>query len=263
VVATDPALAIETFVARAERELAQQTEALAALRMKVPALSEQYARGRAAAGEEPGFEIIVPIEDIRRQLYLAAEAVRRDIRSVEHLPGTAGFEELRVAQYGLLARGVRDRLVIATDRLLDPEVFAHYERLEARGHCTRTLPDVGTRMLLYDKDLAVLPVDPTNLDLGAIFIRVRSVIDLLIFMYDHIWSIAKPVFSVQLDWQTPSGRPARVLELIAAGTKDETIARTLRVAVRTVRRDIAELKQALNVNTRAEVVAAAVRKGWL
>jgi DNA-binding NarL/FixJ family response regulator len=54
-----------------------------------------------------------------------------------------------------------------------------------------------------------------------------------------------------------------VLELVAAGVKDERIARTLGVATRTVRRDIADLRERLGVTSRAEIVAAAVRRGWL
>jgi DNA-binding NarL/FixJ family response regulator len=45
--------------------------------------------------------------------------------------------------------------------------------------------------------------------------------------------------------------------------KDESIARALGVGPRTVRRDISELKDALGVNSRAEIVAAAAKRGWL
>jgi DNA-binding NarL/FixJ family response regulator len=56
---------------------------------------------------------------------------------------------------------------------------------------------------------------------------------------------------------------ARVLELMAAGVKDDRIARILGVGSRTVRRDIAEIKESLGASSRTEVVAAAVRQGWL
>jgi DNA-binding NarL/FixJ family response regulator len=95
------------------------------------------------------------------------------------------------------------------------------------------------------------------------FIRQRSLIDTLILMYDYLWTLACPIFTTAIDDGTPTGRPAQVLELMSLGFKDESIARSLGLGVRSIRRDIVLLKTQLNVSTRAEVVAAAVRKGWL
>jgi DNA-binding NarL/FixJ family response regulator len=51
--------------------------------------------------------------------------------------------------------------------------------------------------------------------------------------------------------------------MISAGATDDAIARTLGVGVRTIRRDVAELRTSLGVGTRTEIVAAAIRQGWL
>lgn len=59
------------------------------------------------------------------------------------------------------------------------------------------------------------------------------------------------------------GRRGRVLELVAAGNKDERIARSLGVGTRTIRRDIAELKNQLGAASRAEIVTAAIKRGLL
>jgi DNA-binding NarL/FixJ family response regulator len=48
-----------------------------------------------------------------------------------------------------------------------------------------------------------------------------------------------------------------------AGMKDERIARALGVRPRTVRRDIAQLRAALGVSSRTEIVTAAAKRGWL
>lgn len=117
-------------------------------------------------------------------------------------------------------------------------------------------------MIIYDRDLAVLPVDADNMDLGAYFIRQRSVINAFVMMYDVMWQIATPIFSAAVDG-APVGRHARILELLALGYKDEAISRALNIGVRTIRRDVAELKELLGVSSRAEIVAAAVRRGWL
>jgi DNA-binding NarL/FixJ family response regulator len=83
-------------------------------------------------------------------------------------------------------------------------------------------------------------------------------------MFDHLWAGADPIFTDDLtEEDRPSSRAARVLELVAIGTKDERIARSLGVGTRTVRREVAELRAVLGVQSRAEITAAAVRRGWL
>jgi DNA-binding CsgD family transcriptional regulator len=263
VVTIDPSLAVETHIVRAERAIAVEVEGLAALRAQIPALVDEQAHGRSAAADEPGFEIVTAVADIRRQLYLAAERAHGELRSIDHAPGPHNFEDGRAAQFALLARGVRDRTILATQSLADPVLLAEYAEMHARGHLARALPNVTTRLLIYDRDLAVLPVDPYNMPLGAIFIRVPSVINAMILMYDYMWSAATPVFTTTSDDEAPTGRRARILELLAVGTKDERIARTLGVGVRTIRRDVAELKSTLGVSSRAEIAAAAIRRDWL
>jgi DNA-binding CsgD family transcriptional regulator len=263
VVTIDPALAVETHIVRIERQMAEQAEALAQLRAQIPQLASDYAGGRKAAGDQPGFEIVERLEDVRRQVDLAGERVKADIRSMEHRPLGVGLVHNRAIQDGVFERGVRDRLIMSTQGLHEPGVLAHYEELERQGHRLRALPNVETRLLLYDCDLAVLPIDPTDPSLGAIFIRVPTVIDMLILMYDHMWSVATPVFTKSVEAEGLAGRRAQILELLALGTKDERIARTIGIGVRTVRREIADLKAVLGVSSRAEIAAAAIRKGWL
>jgi DNA-binding NarL/FixJ family response regulator len=118
-------------------------------------------------------------------------------------------------------------------------------------------------MLIMDESLAVLAVDAENPRKGAIFIQEHGIVQLLIYMFDRLWSDADAVFNVSQDPNAPTGRTARILELMAGGVKDEKIARTLGIATRTVRRDIADLRIRLGVTSRTEIITAALRRGWL
>ena len=55
----------------------------------------------------------------------------------------------------------------------------------------------------------------------------------------------------------------QLLELLAGGAKDEQIARTMGVSLRTVRRRIASLLAELGVDSRFQAGMEAVRRGWL
>ncbi|HEX5861291.1 MAG TPA: helix-turn-helix domain-containing protein, partial [Nocardioides sp.] len=54
-----------------------------------------------------------------------------------------------------------------------------------------------------------------------------------------------------------------LLQQLAAGAKDEQIARVLGISLRTVRRRVADLLSELGVDTRFQAGAEAVRRGWL
>jgi DNA-binding CsgD family transcriptional regulator len=257
----DPVLAIETHIARHERKLAQQAEQVAELRCQLPELATQYTRGRASANAQ--VEIVMGAEDVRHQVYLAAERARFETRSLDNNPVLTALRHSREINFNTLGRGVQERSIFASAALSEPGVFGEIEELHRFGHHVRTLPDVPIRLLIYDTDLVVLPIDPGELSVGAMFIRSESLIATFIYMFDRLWAEADPLFAELNDGAIPSGRAARVLELMAIGTKDESIARSLGVGVRTIRRDVADLRSLLGVNSRAEIAAAAVRRGWL
>jgi DNA-binding CsgD family transcriptional regulator len=262
-VAIDPTLAVETHIVRAERQLAEQAEELAKLRAQIPGLAADYARGRAAAGDQPGFEIVLDGNEVNRQLYIAAERDLTESRSIYHSVTLSALHRSFQTDSEMLARGIQQMTIVPSDDLDDPEFYAELARRSRNGELIRTLPSTPTRLLIFGRDIAVLPLDPADLSLGAMFIRLSGLVDLLIFLFDQLWSSATPVFVAEPGSGAPSGRTARVLELLAAGTKDERIARTIGVGVRTIRRDIADLKESLGVASRAELVGAAIRRGWL
>jgi DNA-binding CsgD family transcriptional regulator len=263
VVAIDPALAIESHIGHEERTLLDGLQELTALRAEIPAFVSDYARGRRAAGDEAGVEIIVALDDVRHQIYQASQRVKADVRSLYHTSTVESFRDSQPSEVEMLGRGVRSRSIIGAQELNDPEIYAELEKQHTRGDSFRALPEIPTRMLIYDRELAILRVEATTPQRGAIFVRVSTLIDMLVLLFDHMWSVADPVFTESNDLGAPAGRRARVLELMAIGTKDERIARTLGIGARTIRRDIADLKTTLGVSSRAEIVAAAVRKGWL
>ncbi|HWA65209.1 MAG TPA: LuxR C-terminal-related transcriptional regulator [Mycobacteriales bacterium] len=261
--AYEPSLAVETLIARTERELAGRHEQLRSIRSKLPALSESYALARAVDHNTAAIEVVVSLEEIRERISLASEQTKQEHRHLMRDAKAASIRAAAPVDAESLARGVHQRSIIGTSDLAEPDVYEALRELHELGEEIRSLPYVPTQMMVMDRDLAVVPRAPVDSSLGAIFVRERTIVDLLVYMFDHLWSIALPVFGSVEGLGAPSGRVARVLELMAAGVKDERIARTLEVGSRTVRRDIAELKERLSVASRTEVVAAAVRQGWL
>jgi DNA-binding CsgD family transcriptional regulator len=263
VTAIDPTLVIETHIARAERELAERAEEFAALRSFIPDFANEYARGRNIDGSQPGVEVIEALQDIRRQLDLASETATTDARTLAHTSTVDGFRESLASGLGMIARGVRCRSIVGPHELNNPELYSELQAWHEHGEHFRVLPEVPTRLMIVDRSVALLMVDPADYRSGAVFVRVQSLVDMLILLFDHLWSIAVPIFESSGDPEAPTGRQARTLELLAIGNTDELIARTLGVGPRTIGRDISDLKTILGVSSRAEIAAAAVRKRWV
>lgn len=259
----EPTIAIETLIARGERELASRRERLGSIRTSVPELAEIYIRARAANQDTVGLDVVHAYDEIQDRILLASENTRNEHR---HFMRGVRAETVRTAAKAdadSLGRGVHQRSLIGTSDLEDPEVFAALQVLHDLGEEIRVVASVPTQMMIMDHDLAVVPRCADDQSQGAIFIREQVLVDLLVSLFDQMWSTAIPVFDNSNRPGAPVGRMARVLALMATGVKDETIARSLGVGVRTVRRDIADLKEALGVSSRAEIVTAAVRRGWL
>jgi DNA-binding CsgD family transcriptional regulator len=263
VTAIDPALVLETYIARAEREMTERAEQIAGLRTLIPDFANEYALGRITDGSLPGVDIVVAADDIRHRIDLASETATTDTRSIYHGTTLEGVQRGLHADLDMIARGVRCRSIVGPNELDDPDLYAVLGVEHSYGESFRALPEVPSRLLIFDQKVAVLQVDPADIRFGAVFVRMPTVITSLTWLFDHLWSIADPIFMSSSDPQAPTGRLARTLELIAIGNTDERIARTLGVAVRTIARDVSQLKVALGVKSRAEIPAAAIRRGWL
>jgi DNA-binding NarL/FixJ family response regulator len=263
VVVIDPTLAVESHIATEERRLAERAAALAAIRAQLPEVAGEYDRGRASLGHEPGFEVVVGLEEIRRHLYLAAQGKRRECRNVIPNPRADALRDADQIDFDALARGVRMRTIVGSAGLETPGTYEVLKDHACHGEEIRKITAPPAQMVVLDDDLAVLPVNAAHESEAALFVRAQSMINALIYLFEALWTDASPVFIAAQDDLAPDGRSAQILELLAAGAKDDRISRALGVGVRTIRRDISEIKATLGVSTRTQVVAAAVRKGWL
>ena len=260
--AADPRIAIEYAVAAEQRDLADRLTNLSALRAHLPALAQEYARGRQRIDAELPIEVVNGLEATRSRILMLEEAAHTEVLSVQEQLSPRPVVAALQQDLASLARGVAGRTLVQRDALADEEAFHYFGTVAAAGEQVRMVDQVPARLLVFDNEVAVVPLDASDRARGALFVRVRTIVDMCVFLFERMWADASPLFVVAANG-APSGRAARILELMAAGRKDETIARSLGVGVRTVRRDIAVLMADLGEHSRASTVAAAIRRGWL
>jgi DNA-binding CsgD family transcriptional regulator len=113
----------------------------------------------------------------------------------------------------------------------------------------RVLQPMPLRLLIFDGNTAVLPAGGVRPSRFAV-IRQPDVLRALADVFDMTWSRARPI-RVEHD---PAARMDRtrmeILCQLAAGHKDEVVARRLGLSVRTCRRHIAEIMEQLGATSR-------------
>ncbi len=247
-------------------------------RVKLAAEMAQVEQGRAAVRG-----LIEELTPLQPQSVLARldgldgvrgtlEQLARDARveALSFVPGggqgRASLDASRPLDEDALARGVRLRTLYTDSAARDRPTSAHVAHLVALGAEARTVPVLPIRMLVVDAEIAVLPVDPDKSAAGALVVRERGIVAAVRALFHSYWDISRPFgapVSVGVSLDEPTRQQRAVLDLLARGMKDESIARSLGTSVRTVRRVVAELMELLDAESRFEAGVNAVRRGWL
>lgn len=184
-------------------------------------------------------------------------------------PSPLAMEQSRDSDEALFARGVRVRSVGLDSFRRDKQSLKAMATNAARGAEIRTSPTLPRRMIIYDRDHAIIATDATDPALGALHIASGPVVEMLIVLFERYWDEARPFpdgndsSDVDADAGAPTAMELHVLQMLARGMKDESIARTTGQSVRTVRRVIAGLTEQAGAKGRFDLALEASRRGWL
>lgn len=159
-----------------------------------------------------------------------------------------------------IASGRRSRAIYPV-RALHQAPDALRARAQA-GEQIRVTADLPTRLIVIGSTHAVLPEPLGFADEPRLLIRQRGMVEALTLLFELIWERAVAVPALELGEARPELRRF-LLQQLAAGAKDEQIARTLGISLRTVRRRVAGLLIDLGVDSRFQAGVEAARRGWL
>ncbi|WP_073951074.1 helix-turn-helix transcriptional regulator [Streptomyces kebangsaanensis] len=221
----------------------------------------------SAPAEAPVVEKLESLETIRSRIDTLAFFAREEILSAE--PYTAltheNIQHSRPLDLRCIKRGVRIRNIVRTEALEDPLTAGYLRELVSMGAEVRMLDEISTRILVYDRRIALTPVDPADSSRGALVAQEPGLVANMVALFEEIWSSAAELTSL-------GGRSERdrlpeveqqVLEAMCRGTKDEIGARQLGVSVRTYRRYVASILQILDAASRPQAALLARERGWI
>jgi DNA-binding CsgD family transcriptional regulator len=130
----------------------------------------------------------------------------------------------------------------------------------AAGEEIRLIDDMPTRLMIISGTHVIVPEPLGYADSPRLLVRQGALVGALTLLFELFWEKAVP--AAELSGPRSSERTF-ILRQLQSGAKDEQIARTMGLSLRTVRRRISELMIELGADTRFQAGAEAARRGWL
>ncbi|MEW1910148.1 helix-turn-helix transcriptional regulator [Kitasatospora sp. NPDC085895] len=197
-----------------------------------------------------------------RQIEAAAESeVLRFDSPPYHTDGPANPVEERNLQRGVVYRVVYSRSAVENTAYYD----ANIRPCIAAGEQARVLPTVPVKLTVFDGRLAIVSMSFVEAEVNdsLLLVHPSSLLSALTGLFETSWRTALPM-------HRGSGSPPglgpvqrRILELLATGVTDDTIAELLGVSRRTLSRHLEQIGARAGSRTRFQLALHAARNGWL
>jgi DNA-binding CsgD family transcriptional regulator len=151
----------------------------------------------------------------------------------------------------LVVRGV-DVRSLGVPPAVEDVTAAHALALTRRGVQYREFAELPAKMILFDRRIAVVPLDPAAPGKGALEITAVETVDRLARWFEHRWDDAgattPPTTAVRL-----TSRERRIVALLAAGHTDASAAARLGLSERTVAYAVSDAMERFRVQNRFQL----------
>ncbi|MGI8900845.1 MAG: LuxR family transcriptional regulator [Nocardioides sp.] len=160
-----------------------------------------------------------------------------------------------------LSRGTRMRTLYQHSARHSPATREYVADITAQGAEVRTLDEFFRRLIVVDRQVAVVPASDNHH--VAIAIYDKSLIAYLVDIFDRSWERAQPfnVSGDQAERHIAADVRAMSIRLLVEGHSDPASAKRLAVSTRTYAGYIAALKDEYGVQTRFQLGYAMGREG--
>ncbi|MBW6432473.1 helix-turn-helix transcriptional regulator [Actinoplanes hulinensis] len=260
--AVSPTLGLQSLLARQQADVEHRLRRIAAGQAAVAAILAEYSD--QAAEEAPEAERVVGPDAIQSRLEELALTLREELLSiVPSVPSVAAAETARRHNAELVARGITIRTSLRDSARRDPVAAEYAKSLTDVGAEVRTAPLLPPRMLIFDRAIAIVPIDPGHTAQGVLQLSGLGVVASLVTLYEQVWRTAVPLGAVARDSDGITPIQRELLQLLAQGHTDSSAATRLGLSERTCRRAMAELMERLGARSRFEAGLLAAREGWI
>lgn len=257
--AAPPGTALASLLQGEVQALEERRARLDAVRARLAGFAADHLMGQTRSWATVPFEVLSEAEAVAafEELQRGTEGeilTCHPVEEIEIVP--AAFHDVVREQ---LAAGRPMRAVYPASVVEDPRKLAYVRHWAAAGEQVRLLPFTTREIDVFGDRVALVSSRWEDRPGGMILIHAPAMIAILRELFERYWERAVPLSQAT----APAGADlrSRVLDLLAMGAKDETIARQLGVSLRTVRRRIAELMDEVGATTRFQAGMEIKRRG--
>ena len=184
------------------------------------------------------------VSDCRSELLTAQPHGRRPVNALAQ----AEDRDLRA-----LDRGVKMRTLYQHSARQSPPTREYVAEMTAHGAEVRTLDEFFRRLIIVDREVAVIPGSEDHA--VAVALRDKSVVDYLVDIFERSWARGRPFTAHEARNETSIADDVRAMtiRLLVEGHSDPASAKRLGVSTRTYAGYIAALKDEYGVQTRFQL----------
>ena len=247
---TRPDVAVDVLVARKQAELA-------AVQAQARGLLEELPRDQGAEPQDY-LEIVRGREAVAHRFQQLQQTTQVELMVLDRPPYAQEVTEPNQGELELLGRGVRSRGIYAPEAIEQPASLHGLRQAVEAGEEARVHPNLPLKLAISDRAAALLPLTGDESTESALVIRASMLLEALIALFELLWASAVP-----LPDESHPGHDVELVALLAAGLKDETIARHLGISGRSLSRRTNKLMADLGARTRFQGGIQATRLGLL
>ena len=248
--ATRPDVAVDVLVARKQAELA-------AVQAQARGLLEELPRDQGAEPQDY-LEIVRGREAVAHRFLQLQQTTQVELMVLDRPPYAQEVTEPNQGELELLGRGVRSRGIYAPEAIEQPASLQGLRQAVEAGEEARVHPNLPLKLAISDRAAALLPLTGEESTESALVIRASMLLEALIALFELLWASAVP-----LPDEPHPDHDVELVALLAAGLKDETIARHLGISGRSLSRRTNKLMADLGARTRFQGGIQATRLGLL
>lgn len=260
-VASPPAVALGSL-------LREQQDDLNRAEAELGSLVEQYRGAAAQRTVTDVIDVVTGAEAVAQRFGQLQRSAASEVLAMVRAGVVAVSAEDNLDEDAAAARGVTFRVVLERAVVEQPGFTRSVEAAVARGEEVRVAENLPLRMLVADRQLALIPLAGAEEqgEVGALLVHPSGLLDAVLALFDFAWAAASPLNQQGTDAAIRDGLDPvdiRVLDLLLAGLTDRAVGNQLGLSLRTVQRRVSHLMDRCAVGTRIQLGLQAQRRGWL
>jgi DNA-binding CsgD family transcriptional regulator/sugar-specific transcriptional regulator TrmB len=261
-----PDIGLEYLLAKEQAELLQRQSQIEVSRAAIASLITDLSVRLDPAPAELAVTKVVGLDTIRVKLEQLAYGTKQQVLSL--MPGGPqtpdNMEASRPLDEMLLRRGVQIFTVYLESVRNDPLSRQYATWLAEQGSEVRLTAFLPLRMLIFDRQIAVVPVNPGQSEVGAAIVEGKGPVAAMCALFDSIWKSSAPYGDRRLPHQDEmlTDQQVAVVWLLAHGDTDQVISRKLGISLRTAGRLVSEVMAVLGAKSRFQAGVRIGELGW-